>query len=84
MAGAGLDFKWTMAPCRLSAAEQLHYGVVLARSVGIDGALLERALAIAQVRARAACCAGGPAAAGAAGGGRGRCCWARRWGGVLA
>ncbi len=50
MAGDALDFKWTMAPSRLSAAEQLHYGVVLARSVGIDETLLQRALATAQVR----------------------------------
>jgi hypothetical protein len=44
-----LDFKWTMAPAQLSAADQLHYGVVLARSVGIDSEVLDRALGIAQV-----------------------------------
>ncbi len=45
-----LDFKWTMAPSHLSAKEHLHYGVVLARSVGIDKEILDRALAVAQVR----------------------------------
>ncbi len=49
MSDDSLDFKWTMATSRQSAEEQLHYGVVLARSVGIDKEVLDRALAVAQV-----------------------------------